>query len=115
MNTLEYCDLLMKEKELKSTYALAKFLQVGQTTAQQWRKLNYTFSDETALRVAKELNLPSEKILLDMQIERCKSQSVKSVWKNIASTFPSTLIIMTVFNYILCKIFDVNNDTEIFV
>lgn len=100
MNTLEYCKLLMNDGHAKSWYGLHKLLRVSQPTPLRWKNDGGTFDDETAIKVAKILNIPVEKILIDMQIERCKSQKAKGAWKNIASALPCLIFSI----YILCKI-----------
>lgn len=104
MNTLEYCELLMKEGHAKSWYGLHKLLRVSQPTPLRWKNDGGTFDDETAIKVAKILEMPEEYVLADMAIERCKSPKAIRAWKRLLSRANPLLTSCVLSVYILCKI-----------
>lgn len=72
-----------KQNKSCTVYALAKRLEVARPTIDRWKK-GGGMSDDTAVLIAKFLNLDPKKVLLRNQYERSKTNTdIQDIWKEI--------------------------------
>ncbi len=71
-------DAVKNEHAIKSDYALAKRLNVNQTTVSNYRAGRTQMDEVIACRVADLLNKPRGTVLAALAVERAKTEEVKS-------------------------------------
>lgn len=87
-STVELAERLKALINKDSFYALAQHLELSPTCVRSWYKLGTTMDDDTGLRVADELKLPYEDVLMSLQIERVTKRGndrLSQAWGRIAS------------------------------
>jgi transcriptional regulator with XRE-family HTH domain len=87
MNTREYLDAIKLRLRIESDYALAKKLDIGQSTVSRWRTGEKTIGDDLAPRVAEILSIRPERVLADLQAERASNEALRDIWRKVAATF----------------------------
>ena len=80
--TQKYLSALRTKKDLKNANQVANYLGVNRVAVSRWLWGEQNFSDEIALKVAKELEIEPTYILAEMQAERT-SGAVKAVWERL--------------------------------
>lgn len=84
-------DALKNKLQLRSDYALAKYLGVTGVTMLRWRE-GKGMSDANAVRVAKLLEMEPAYVLACMGAQSCEPGSEESgVWRQIAGAFHHTV------------------------
>lgn len=87
MKSIEWIDLLIKEKNLPSDRQAA--LQLGMTTAavSQHRKGKVkTLDDAYAYRLEELLKIPHGTVVFDQHAEREKNPEIRSMWQKLAGS-----------------------------
>lgn len=69
ITTIELLEALKEEKNLPSDYAVAKYLGISQQAVSKWRN-GRTMSEEVCIKVAHELNLDEDLVLLSNLAEK---------------------------------------------
>lgn len=82
MNTLELLTRYKAHHGDITDYRAAKLLGVKHQTVYTW-KSGGSMSDETGIKVAKELGLDPAKVVIDLHIEREKGDATSQVWRDI--------------------------------
>lgn len=82
MNTLELLDRYKAHHGGITDYRAAKFLNVKSQTVYTW-KAGGKMSDEVGIRIAEELGLDPDLVLLDLHIERERGNVTSPVWRSI--------------------------------
>lgn len=95
MKTTDYLELL-KEKLGWSDYRIAKEIGITRASVSAYRNQGTEFSDESAIKVAKLLDISELKILADMHAARAKDPTVKKSWQKIASTAAGIILFLNV-------------------
>lgn len=83
MKTTEYLDAIKKKHHLNSDYKISKLLGARPSKIANYRN-GTSFSDETALQIAKLLEIEPVQVFADMQIERAKDPEVKKTWTELS-------------------------------
>ncbi|BEV15583.1 helix-turn-helix domain-containing protein [Herbaspirillum sp. DW155] len=83
MKTPEYLDAVKRKLDLPSDYALAKVLGVTRGSVSNLQAGKSAMCDETAVRVAEILGMPSGQVLIDMHMERSKAPEVRAAWQSV--------------------------------
>ena len=91
MNTLEYLDAIKKRIGKESDYAVAKVLEIRESTIAGYRKRGGQMDDEIAARAAAILGLHPGLVVLDMHRERAKTPAEASIWQEIYKGFQTLL------------------------
>ncbi len=78
----DYLDLLKKKYELKSDYALAKFLGISKQRITTYRQGRSSFNTEFSIVVAKFLGLEPMEIIAAMNAVREKDNLAQRFWKD---------------------------------
>lgn len=76
----DYLDLLKKKYELKSDYALAKFLGISKQRITTYRQGRSSFNTEFSIVVAKFLGLEPMEIIAAMNAVREKDNLAQRFW-----------------------------------
>ncbi|MDH5445962.1 MAG: helix-turn-helix domain-containing protein [Gammaproteobacteria bacterium] len=83
MKTVDnYLDLLKKKYEIKSDYALAKFLGISKQRITTYRRGRASFNTEFCIIVAKFLGIEPMEIIAAMYAVREKDKLAKSFWED---------------------------------
>jgi len=69
ITTIELLEALKADKDLSSDYGVAKYLGISHQAVGRWRK-GGAMSEELCLKVAKELNLDEDLVLLSNLAEK---------------------------------------------
>lgn len=91
MNTLEYIDAIKKRIGKDSDYAVAKVLEIRESTIAGYRKRGGQMDDEIATRVAALLHLHPGLVMLDMHRARAKTPAEINIWQEIYKGFRTLL------------------------
>ena len=78
----DYLDSLKKKYELKSDYALAKFLGISKQRITTYRQGRSSFNTEFSIIVAKFLGLEPMEIIAAMNAVREKDNLAQTFWKD---------------------------------
>ena len=85
ITTIELLEALKQEADLPSDYAVAKYLQVSQQAVSKWRN-GRTMSEEICLKVAKELDLDEDLVLLSNLCEKQVDDKAKNALKRLMAS-----------------------------
>jgi DNA-binding XRE family transcriptional regulator len=85
--TIEYLDAVKRAKGISSNYALAKVLDLSETTVGNFYRMRNAMSIETAVKVGEILGIDSHIIYGDGQVEHAKSPSAKAFWLGLSEKF----------------------------
>jgi hypothetical protein len=91
MNTLEYLEAVKTRLGIESDYAVAKVLQMRQSTISGYRARGGQMDDDIAAKVAEILGIHPGLVMLDMHRARAKTPAEKSIWQDIYKGFLSLL------------------------
>lgn len=78
----DYLDLMKKKYDIKSDYALAKFLGISKQRITTYRQGRASFNTEFSIIVAKFLGLDPMEIIAAMQAAREKDNLAITFWKD---------------------------------
>ena len=78
----DYLDMLKKKYELKSDYALAKFLGISKQRITTYRQGRSSFNTEFSIVVAKFLGLEPMEIIAAMNAVREKDNLAQNFWRD---------------------------------
>lgn len=84
-STADFIQEIKVKYDLKSNYAVAKLLDQTDTAIARWSKGKSTFSDESAIHVAKLLDLDPAYVVACVHAERAKPSEEKKLWERIAA------------------------------
>lgn len=87
MNTVEYLQQAKRRLGIESDYALAKAMGITRSGMSALSNGKTTMSDETALKMAKILELHPAIVLADMHAEREKDPAIRAVWVSVMAKF----------------------------
>jgi DNA-binding XRE family transcriptional regulator len=85
--TVQYLDAVKRAKGITSNYALAKLLELSETTVGNFYRHRNAMSIETAMKVGEILGIDSHIIYGDGQVEHAKSPSAKAFWAGLSDKF----------------------------
>lgn len=83
LTTNEFFDLVKHKHQIPSDYALAKRLKVSQASISLHRTKPHGMDDALALRVANELGMAPEYVLICAAAERAKRTEEKAVYTRL--------------------------------
>jgi hypothetical protein len=81
--TRELLELVSRATGARTTYALAKVLQITETSVARWKK-GGTLSDATAVHIARLVNLPPGYVVACMHAERATMDEERALWRDVA-------------------------------
>lgn len=87
MNTPQYLDKLKEHLKLPSDYALAARLSLTRGYVSKLRTGRDHMSQELAMQVADLLGMHRAIVLLDLEKERAKDDSMRALWQEITKGF----------------------------
>jgi len=85
--TLEFLDAVSKKLGGASDYAIAKELGVTRAAVSRYRNGQSAFDDETAIRVARILDIDPAAVVTAAHAERTKNPEVRRLWTSLADRF----------------------------
>lgn len=91
MNTLEYLDAIKQRIGKDSDYAVAKALNIRESTIAGYRKRGGQMDDEIAAKAAAVLGIHPGLVILDMHRERAKTPAERTLWQEIYRGFLTLL------------------------
>lgn len=89
--TIDFLDALKARHSLHSDYSVAKKLGVTRTSISNYRSKRSFFDNDTAIRVARLLDIDPGFVVACCHLERAKSDDEKAVWTRIGGLFPKKL------------------------
>ena len=81
--TIEFMLAVQKKENLKTPYAIAKFLGISPTSLYRYMDGSQTMDDYTSLKVAKALGLDPMGVIAAANAERAKTEEEKKDWTEI--------------------------------
>lgn len=111
MNSADYIELLKKQTKTGSIYAVAKLLELNDTTVRHYAKGRREFDTYAALRVAELLNIEPMQVIADVEAAREKDESRRRYWKELAKK-SAGLIATVVFAITLLTLPDANHSQQ---
>lgn len=84
MNTTDLLHAVRAAHGLPSNYALARFLDVRETTLWRWSSGRNTPDDPTAARLAELAGLDPDSVVAAMHAERAQTEAERARWHRIA-------------------------------
>lgn len=113
MDTKDYLLEISKKYNPKNDSAIADMLGIRASAVSKYRKINSPMSDKVCERVAELLDIPLEKILLDMHVMSAPTPKLKAAWMNLATHISLVgLLFVYYVKYNVSKIF-VRRSSEI--
>lgn len=92
MNTVQYMAAVKAKLGIQSDYALAKSLGITRQSVSGYSNGYNTFGDDLAMKIADILDIPRGIVLLDMLLERAKTDAQRDAWKEISKGFPLLVV-----------------------
>lgn len=83
-STVEFLDAIKDKYELRSDYALAKFMGWRQTRISQYRVGDRELDDDGCVQVAEKLGLPPAHVMACMASRRAENASLRRYWEEAA-------------------------------
>ena len=87
MNTKQYLQAVKQRLCIESDYALAKALGLTRGAISKYQNDGAFLGSDTAIKVADILKMPVEIVILDMEKERAKDDTMRAVWQEITRGF----------------------------
>lgn len=87
MKTSDYVELLRPLTETGSLYATAQLLGVTEPAMHRYAKGQRHFDEYACLRVAELLNMPAEKVIADIAMEREKDPERRVYWAELLKKY----------------------------
>lgn len=87
LTTVILSDRLMSLINKETPYAVAKFLGLNKQTVLNWYQRGTVMDDVTGVRIANELKIDPEQVVLWLQVERMEKKgndSLSQLWRHIA-------------------------------
>lgn len=87
LTTVILSDRLMSLINKETPYAVAKFLGLNKQTVLNWYQRGTVMDDVTGVRIARELKIDPEQVVLWLQVERMEKKgndSLSQIWRHIA-------------------------------
>ncbi|MFJ1251923.1 DUF3693 domain-containing protein [Cupriavidus sp. CuC1] len=85
--TLEFLDAVSRKLGGASDYAIAKQLGITRSSVSKYRNGHAGFDDETALKVARLLDIDPAAVATAAHAERTKNPEVRQMWASLADRF----------------------------
>jgi transcriptional regulator with XRE-family HTH domain len=85
--TVEFLDAVSAKLGGASDYAIAKELGVTRSAVSRYRNGHGGFDDETAMKVARVLDIDPGAVVTAAHAERSKSPELRRVWASLADRF----------------------------
>jgi transcriptional regulator with XRE-family HTH domain len=85
--TVEFLDAVSAKLGGASDYAIAKELGVTRSAVSRYRNGHGGFDDETAVKVARVLDIDPGAVLTAAHAERSKSPEIRRMWASLADRF----------------------------
>ncbi|WP_404993322.1 DUF3693 domain-containing protein [Cupriavidus pauculus] len=85
--TLEFLDAVSAKLGGASDYAIAKELGITRASVSRYRNGHGGFDDETAIRVARILDIDPAAVMCAAHAERAKGPEVRNMWASLADRF----------------------------
>ena len=95
MTSAEYIRELKKLTETGSLYAVAKLMRVSEQAVHGYAKGQRFFDQYACLRVSELLNIPFEKVIADIELERETDPAKRAVWSDLLRKCAAVLITVT--------------------
>lgn len=80
MKTLDYLDKAKEKLGIQSDYALAKRLEISESTMSSYRAGRSRMDDEVAAKIAKILEISPLETIAAANLERAKTEEMKLIW-----------------------------------
>ncbi|MBA9877442.1 MAG: DUF3693 domain-containing protein [Ralstonia sp.] len=85
--TLDFLEAVSRKLGGASDYAIAKELQISRSAISKYRHGQAGFDDETALKVARLLDIDPAAVATAAHAERTKNPEVRQMWASLAERF----------------------------
>lgn len=85
--TLEFLEAVSRKLGGASDYAVAKHLNISRSAVSKYRNGLAGFDDETALKVARLLDIDPAAVATAAHAERTKNPEVRQMWASLADRF----------------------------
>lgn len=82
-NAQKYLDAVKAHYGGISDYRAAKILEVTKYAVRRWRNGQDSFSPTTAKKVAEELGIDEEIVVIESQLDRCKTPEETAIWQRV--------------------------------
>jgi len=82
-NAQKYLTELKARKGGVSDYRVSKILNVSAQAVSKWRNGQDSFSPTTAKKVADELGIDEEIVVIESQLDRCKTPEEAEIWQKV--------------------------------
>ncbi len=93
--TADFLDDLRAKLALPSDNKLARHLGMKRAQLGRYRGNYETFSDETSLKIARELQVEPDYIMACMAVQRAKSEATRAIWRRIAAKLaPAAAVVL---------------------
>ncbi|GDY26026.1 hypothetical protein AHAT_19160 [Agarivorans sp. Toyoura001] len=84
ITTLELLDGLKARRDISSDYKLAKYLGITQQAVSKLRN-GTSMSEEMAFKIADDLEMDAELVVLSILLEKAKNERTKSILKKLVA------------------------------
>ncbi|WP_432459417.1 helix-turn-helix domain-containing protein [Agarivorans sp. QJM3NY_25] len=84
ITTVELLDGLKARRDIPSDYKLAKYLGITQQAVSKLRN-GASMSEEMAFRIADDLEMDAELVVLSILLEKAKNERTKSILKKLVA------------------------------
>ncbi|WP_284454387.1 DUF3693 domain-containing protein [Cupriavidus campinensis] len=85
--TLEFLEAVRAKLGGASDYAIAKELDISRSAVSKYRNGLGGFDDETAVKVARVLDIDPSAVLTAAHAERTKNPELRRIWASLADRF----------------------------
>ena len=82
-NAQKYLEAIKARHGGVSDYRAAQILEVTKQAVSRWKNGQDTFSPATAKKVAEELGIDEEIVVIESQIDRCKTPEEAAIWQRV--------------------------------
>jgi len=80
MNSINYLNSVKKQLHIRSDYALAKAIGITRQAICNYRKERSQMDNFTAFKVAEVLDIPAEKVIIDVALEASNNHEKREFW-----------------------------------
>lgn len=84
MTLWDYIDEVRKLTTTGTDYAVAKFLELPETTLNSWKKRGSLPDAATCFKIADILHIEREQVLIDINLAGAKREKERRVWERLA-------------------------------
>ena len=84
MTLWDYIDEVRKLTDTQTNYAVAKFLEIPETTLNTWKRRGSIPDAATCFKIADVLHIEREQVLIDVNLAGAKTPREQKVWAQLA-------------------------------